>query len=353
MMYQPIPRTVTPQDVDYIEDLAAAEEYDHPHDRIDNWLEEVYPTKIYENYYRSEGAFSHRDDNSILDRQRQAQSAPTIMAGNHIRPNRRGAACPSYLATASGVSTGLSQSEVVGSFEPSTTDTPSRSCGSLVENPRYRDTHLALNKISLVNSRKEFPSHISALVKYLTPDRVSSLPPIKDAEDNNDLLAMELEASEAKVENFFRDNVVPRFSQDDILWRSDRIIMSKDTVISKMPNFKISTPIPDMLYGYNRSNAFEQDRQNWIATTGSSACANNEGLLYPFLAVEFKGDGPSSRGNLWVATNQCLGVSTTCINVIDKLNEKLRNCKHVPIWQVNSASFSIAMNGTEARLYVS
>ncbi|SPJ78206.1 uncharacterized protein FTOL_06595 [Fusarium torulosum] len=46
MMYWPIPRTVTPQDVDYIEELAATEEYDHPHDRIDNWLEEVYPTEI-------------------------------------------------------------------------------------------------------------------------------------------------------------------------------------------------------------------------------------------------------------------------------------------------------------------
>ncbi|SPJ78207.1 uncharacterized protein FTOL_06596 [Fusarium torulosum] len=275
------------------------------------------------------------------------------MAGNHIRPNRRGAACPSYLAAASGVSTGLSQSEVVGSFDPPTTDTPSRSYGSLVENPRYRDTHLALNKVSLVNFRKELPSHISALVKSLTPDQVSILPPPEDAEDNNGLLAMELEASEAKVENFFRDKVVPRSSQDDILWRSDRIIMSKDTVVSKMPNFKISTPIPDMLYGYNRSNAFEQEQQNWIATTGGSACTNSEGLLNPFFAAEFKGDGPSSRGSLWVATNQCLGVSTACINVIEKLNEKLRNCKHVPIWQVNSASFSIAMNRAEARFYVS
>lgn len=96
----------------------------------------------------------------------------------------------------------------------------------------------------------------------MTPDQVSILPPPEDAEDNNGLLAMELEASEAKVENFFRENVVPRSSQDDILWRSDRIIMSKDTVVSKMPKFKISTPIPDMLYGYNRSNAFEQEQQN-------------------------------------------------------------------------------------------
>ncbi|KAM0209713.1 hypothetical protein ACHAQD_011054 [Fusarium lateritium] len=336
MMYQPIPRTVTPQGVDYIEDLAAAAEYEHPHNRIDNWLEDAYPTELYERYSRSEGYFDYQDDNSQFDRQSHAQSAPTIMVGNHLRPNLRGAACPSYLAGVSGVSTGLSQSEAVGSFDPPTTDTPSRSYGSLVENPRYRDTNLSLNKISLVDSRREFPCQISTLVKSLTPDRVSTPPLPKNAQDNDDLLAMELEASEAKVENFFRDHVVPRSSQSDILWRSDSIMMSKDIVVSKMPKFKISTPIPDMLYGYNRSNAFNPEQQDWIATTGSSACANNEGLLYPFFAVEFKGDGPSSRGSLWVATNQCLGVSTACINIIERLNEKLRNCKHLPIQQVNS-----------------
>ncbi|KIL95454.1 hypothetical protein FAVG1_00191 [Fusarium avenaceum] len=338
-----------------MEDFAVAAEYDHPHDHIDTWLEEVYPAELSENCSRSEGSVDvdPEDDDSTLVVQSHAQPAPTIAARVHVRLNGRGAAPSSFLAVTSGVSTDSSQSEVVGSYCPPTTDTPSRSCGSLVENPRYRDTHLALNKISLVNSRKELPNHISALVNPFTPDRVSILPSPEDAEDNNELLAMELKGSEANVENFFRDNIVPRSSQDNILLRSDRIVMGKEDMVSKMPNFKISPPIPGMLYGYNTSNAFEQEQHIWIAITGSSACANVEELLHPFMAVEFKGDGPSSRGSLWVATNQCLGVSTACINIIEKLNEKLLNCKHVPIWQINSASFSIAMNGTEARLYVS
>lgn len=354
-MHQPIPRAVTPQYVDYMEDFAANAEYDCPHDHIDTWLEEVYPTEISENFSRSEGSVDvdPEDGDSIFDRQSHTQPAPTIAARVHVRLNGRGAAPSSFLAATSGVSTDSSQSEVVGSYCPPTTNTPSRSCGSLVENPRYRDTHLIFDKISVVNSRKELPNHISAIAKSLTPDRVSILPSPEHAEDNNELLAMELEASEANVENFFRDNIIPRSSQDNALLRSDRIIMRKDTMVSRMQNFEISTPIPGMLYGYNRSNAFEQEQQIWIATTGSSACANVEELLYPFTAVEFKGDGPSSRGSLWIATNQCLGVSIACINIIEKLKEKVCNCKHVSTWKINSASFSIAMNGTEARLFVS
>lgn len=293
-MQQPIPRVVTPQYVDYMKDFAAAAEYDYPHDHIDNWLEEVYPTEISEDCFRSEGSVDvdPEDGNSVFDGQSHAQPTPTITARVHVRLNGRRAACSSFLAATSEVFTGSSQSEVIGSFDQPTTDTASRSYDSLVENPCYRDTQLALNKISLVDSRKELPSHISALIKSLTPDRVSILPSHEHAEDNNELLAMELEASKANVENFFRDNIVPRSSQDNILLRSDRIIISNEAMVSKMPNLEINTPIPGMLYGYNISNAFEHEQKIWIATPGGSACANDEGLLYPFMAVEFKGDGP-------------------------------------------------------------
>ncbi|KAI6767444.1 hypothetical protein HG530_005453 [Fusarium avenaceum] len=163
---------------------------------------------------------------------------------------------------------------------------------------------------------------------------------------------MELEASEANVENFFRDNVVPRPSQDNILLCSDRIIMSKETIVSKTPNFEISTPIPGMLYGYNTSNAFEQEQHIWIATTGSSACANVEELLYPFMAVEFKGDGPSSRGSLWLQRTSAL-VYPPPVSTLSRSSMRSFATANITIWQINSASFSIAMNGTEACLFVS
>ncbi|KAF5669434.1 hypothetical protein FHETE_4938 [Fusarium heterosporum] len=101
------------------------------------------------------------------------------------------------------------------------------------------------------------------------------------------------------------------------------------------PQFKLSTPVPDVLYGYNRSTAFGLKQRNGIAADGNV----------------FKGDRPSSRGSLWVTTNKCLDASTTCINITEKLNKNLRECEYVPAMQVNTASFSIAMNRTEARLY--
>jgi hypothetical protein len=76
-------------------------------------------------------------------------------------------------------------------------------------------------------------------------------------------------------------------------------------------------------------------------------------LIYPFFVIEFKADGPGSSGSLWVATNQCLGASVSCVNIAERLNRQLRQCKSDKVQTINSAAFSIAMSGTEARLYIS
>lgn len=80
---------------------------------------------------------------------------------------------------------------------------------------------------------------------------------------------------------------------------------------------------------------------------------NNQVLLYPFFVIEFTGDGPLGAGSLWVATNQCLGGSTACVNVAERLNRQLRKCRNEQVHPITTALFSIAMSGTEARLYVS
>ena len=56
---------------------------------------------------------------------------------------------------------------------------------------------------------------------------------------------------------------------------------------------------------------------------------------------------------MWAATNQCLGGSASCINIAERLNRQLRQCKNKKVRPIDSAAFSIAMNGTETRLYVS
>lgn len=74
--------------------------------------------------------------------------------------------------------------------------------------------------------------------------------------------------------------------------------------------------------------------------------------MYPFFVIEFKGDGPSGVGSMWVATNQCLGGSASCVNIGERLNCQLRHCKNNEVRPINSASFSIAISGIEARLYI-
>jgi hypothetical protein len=86
---------------------------------------------------------------------------------------------------------------------------------------------------------------------------------------------------------------------------------------------------------------------------GNEIVANTEGLVYPFFVIEFNADGPGWSGSMWVATNQCLGGSASCVSIAERLNRQLRECKNEEVKSIDSTAFSIAMNGTEARLYIS
>lgn len=154
------------------------------------------------------------------------------------------------------------------------------------------------------------------------------------------------------MEDYFRQNIFPQVTASDSLDRADRQPMAKRSIPNTGSKFKVSTPVPDMLYGYNPDSAFP-NQQAQLMDMGSEPAANTQDLLYPFFVIEFKGDGPSGVGSIWVATNQCLGGSTSCVNIAERLNTQLRQCSSDKIQLVNSAAFSIAMRGTEARLYVS
>ena len=55
-----------------------------------------------------------------------------------------------------------------------------------------------------------------------------------------------------------------------------------------------------------------------------------------------------------MATNQCLGASTACIHINERLKDRLEKCTGIEhIEPLDNTSFSVAMNGTEARLHVS
>lgn len=213
----------------------------------------------------------------------------------------------------------------------------------LVEDPFYRNRNLAANNIYFRYRSQQYPEHISSLVDCISKGRDSpDLSPDQVMQDRG--------TGELSVEGYFKDKIFP--CSTGALLRTDRLPMIKSTVPEVGSDLKISGPVPDMLYGYDAYEAFPQQKVQLISMR-TEIIANNDSLHYPFLIVEFKADGPSGCGSLWVAANQCAGGSVSCVNIAERLNGRLKQCKSNTLQLINSAAFSIAMNGTEARLYIS
>ncbi|KUI62584.1 hypothetical protein VP1G_09713 [Cytospora mali] len=222
----------------------------------------------------------------------------------------------------------------------------------LVEDPLYRDMNLAVNNIYLRPLREQLPNQIAELVNHVRRDRDSPGPSTEEVWEDAELNELWMGAGESKVEDYFRDKIFPKSRSGDVLDRSDRQPMARHTVPNAGSKLKVSNPKPDMLFGYNRHGAFPQ-QQAQLISMGAEMVANSQNLVYPFFVVEFKGDGPSGGGALWVETNQCLGGAASCVNIAERLNRQLAQCKSDEVRLINSAAFSIAMSGTEARLYIS
>ena len=156
-----------------------------------------------------------------------------------------------------------------------------------------------------------------------------------------------------KVEDYFTDKIFPKAGPGDILDRADRKPMARHTVPHTGSKLKVSDPVPDVLYGYTRHGAFTKVHQAQFNSMENPMVANSQNLIHPFLVIEFKGDGPSGGGTMRVATNQCLGCSTSCVNIAERLDHHQRKSKSDKVRPINSAAFSIAMSGSEARLYIS
>ncbi|KAM7204975.1 hypothetical protein V8F33_001216 [Rhypophila sp. PSN 637] len=228
-----------------------------------------------------------------------------------------------------------------GSVAASDVSGSGRSSGRsrLVEDHLYRDMNLAKNNIYMRSPYEELPQHVASLI-----DEVRK--------DHPNLAAFQwMGAGEAQVEQYFCTNIFPYPNITESLQRSDKQPMAKHAVPNIGSQLRVSYPIPDMLYGYSRHGAFSR-HQPQLISMGTEMVANNQGLVYPFFVIEFEGDGPTGGGTMWVATNQCLGGSTSRVKIAERLNHQLTRCKSKVVQPINSAAFSIAMSGTEARLYI-
>jgi hypothetical protein len=63
---------------------------------------------------------------------------------------------------------------------------------------------------------------------------------------------------EPAVENYFKANIFPNPKLSDSLKCINKNPMAKRTVPDIGSKLKVSTPYPDMLYGYNNLGAFPQ-----------------------------------------------------------------------------------------------
>ncbi|MCJ1486672.1 hypothetical protein MMC06_006850 [Schaereria dolodes] len=223
---------------------------------------------------------------------------------------------------------------------------------SLVEDPFYRQMNLAENHIHMRDYYEDFPEDIERLVDDIRKSRGSPGLSSDQLRQNTRLYDLERGTAEPAVENFFKVNIFPDPGPLDSLNRIDKLPMAKQGVPDVKSKLNLSTPWPDMLYRYNRLGAFPQQTTQ-LRSMGIDMVANSQNLIYPFFVIEFKADGPGWSGSLWVATNQCLGGFASCVNIAERLNCQLKQCKTVKVQLIDSASFSIAMNGTEARLYIS
>ncbi|KAF4340692.1 hypothetical protein FBEOM_5408 [Fusarium beomiforme] len=219
---------------------------------------------------------------------------------------------------------------------------------SLEENPHYRELNLAANHIYFWDRYEPVPQEIAGLVQLIKRDRDSPGPSPVDIQHDADLYHLLLGTAKSEVVEYFKNKIFPKPRCSDNLIRNDRITMAKHTLPDTGSGPKLSITVPEMLYGY-RGTAFGGQHPQLISM-GTEMIADNHlnSLLYPFLVIEFKDDGES----MLVAANQCMGGSVSYINIAESLNHGLRQCKSDSVHPIDVAAFSIAMNGSEARINI-
>ncbi|KAI0871139.1 hypothetical protein GGS24DRAFT_504102 [Hypoxylon argillaceum] len=340
---QPKPTPVTKPNPLFLEDFVDSVFPHFPpksvYASVSQWLESVESDE--EKHYRSGSCLDYGNDDLIS--RENTISAPEVA---YTRDSDGFVMSPTPLSI-------RSRSEVSADAElDGISDISGRSSTRrLIETPLYRKLNLAMNGIYLRKMNEEFPTDVASLVDHIGRKRDSPSPPPDQVLNDAELHRLEDGATGADVGQYFSTHIYPYPKPTESLKRSDRQPMLRYAVPGSRSKPRVSNPVPDMLYGYT-TEAFSQ-RQQQIVCRGPEMLANHACLLFPFFVIELRGDGPAGTGSLWGATNQCLAGSASCVNIIERLNYRLKDCKSDKSRPINNVAFSVAMNGTEARLYIS
>ncbi|CAK7213708.1 hypothetical protein SBRCBS47491_001897 [Sporothrix bragantina] len=177
------------------------------------------------------------------------------------------------------------------------------------DDPIYRSDILRDNNIILRPQWEPRPDNVRALVAKMNQARSSPEPPAEQIRREALFEKVYQGGSKTQVEDYFKDKV-----------------------------FALTAPT-------------STEKGDAPLQASTRALMNRQGV--PFLQPR--------RGFFGPAANQCMGGSASCVNIAEKLNRQLREYRYknqngngeVVNANVDSTAFSIAMNGNEARLYVS
>lgn len=206
---------------------------------------------------------------------------------------------------------------------------------------------------------ENLPSRITRLKKLVERASKDPGPSDKDLHENPDYDALVLGTNEAEVETYFSIRVFPTATGSRAFTRSIRHSLCQETVPNIDPDFKISRPAPDLLYGYKFPSAFSRPQQSRLGILGLDTPATTQlhhPLFFPFFPIEFKGQS----GKMYVAVNQCVGGSVACVHLMEQLKAKLQqhattnNLTNLTTISnaLDTTAFSVAMNGTDACIYI-
>lgn len=234
------------------------------------------------------------------------------------------------------------------------TGTTALSTGTrLVEECSYRYSHLVENHINFRDFDDELPENVRNLFEAVEQQRSSPSPLTTDPVQRRMLRRLAEVSSEDHVIEYFDKTIVSNLPTEYLFKRNKDQFMLQALVPSFNLEYRVSQPKPNMLYGYDRGVDFSPRQLKQLQKMRDPLRATNAGLHCPFLVIECKGDGPSSKsaGGFWVATNQCLGGAATCVNLVERFNAQLSEYEGVR--RIEGACFSIAMTNKMAELYIS
>ncbi|PHH90658.1 hypothetical protein CDD83_3021 [Cordyceps sp. RAO-2017] len=254
------------------------------------------------------------------------------------------------------------------SFRADLDDDRSRSSSSStanVRNPRYRQNNLRFNCIHVRHATSPLPVTLSGHVDSLRAQRSS--PGLSSDDLNQAMYRIDVLAEgcdEEQVVKLLDDTVFPDPEGDDTFGPATGLMSNSSTLMAQhlvpadgASPYRVTQPKPDRLYGYSErtvGGAFTQSQllaQTMLHDRNPDyTTATSRGLRFPFLAIQFKAVG-GTRGDLWVAANQCAAASSACLNAVHQLNISLQACQSTR--RVDNLSYCIAVDNKLAELYIS